>query len=70
MKDLVHEKFACLIDEVENLEIELEKQEQSKTVGEDQLIILRNTLAEKRNELARLSDGCGPLRGAPHGGEF
>ncbi len=50
MKDLIREKFAKLMKEIESLEAEVEV----KDVPE-----IREKLIEKRNELQRLSDGCG-----------
>lgn len=50
MKDVAHEKFAKLMKEIENLEARLEEKESEE---------LREQLMEKRNELQRLSDGCG-----------
>lgn len=68
MIDVNHEKYARLMAEIENLEDELAVYEQrdgvsSEIVDEeelkDDLRILKEKLAEKRNELKRLSDGCG-----------
>jgi hypothetical protein len=50
MKDVAHEKFAKLMEEIEELESRLEEKESEE---------LREQLIEKRNELQRLSDGCG-----------
>jgi hypothetical protein len=54
MKDLLREKFASLIEEVEELEEQIEACKDA-----DKLLELQNALAEKRNELKRISDGCG-----------
>lgn len=59
MKDLIHEKFAKLMNEVETLEEDIEQQETAKNVSEQELLNLKEKLAELRNELKRLSDGCG-----------
>lgn len=68
MKDIQREKYRKLIDDVENLEAEIEKYEAREGIFEDiesdediaqDLQVLRSQLAEKRNELARVSDGCG-----------
>ena len=59
MKDLNHEKFAQLIDKVETLEDEIEKKMNDKSVSKQELQDFNEKLAEMRNELKRLSDGCG-----------
>ena len=59
MKDLIHEKFARLMDEVEALEEDIEQKEKNKSVSAQELLNLKDKLAEMRNELKRLSDGCG-----------
>ncbi len=59
MKDLIHEKFAKLMNEVETLEEDIEQQETAKSVSGQELLNLKEKLAELRNELKRLSDGCG-----------
>lgn len=59
MKDLNHEKFAQLIDKVETLEDEIEKKMNDKSVSKQELLDFNEKLAEMRNELKRLSDGCG-----------
>ena len=59
MKDLNHEKFAQLIDKVETLEDEIEKKMIDKSVSAQELLDFNEKLAEMRNELKRLSDGCG-----------
>lgn len=59
MKDLIHEKFARLMDEVEALEEDIEQKEKNKSVSTRELLNLKEKLAEMRNELKRLSDGCG-----------
>ncbi len=54
MHDVTRQKFAKLMDEIEELEDKIE----AKNTKED-INILREQLIEKRNELQRLSDGCG-----------
>jgi len=54
MHNVTREKFAKLMDEIEEIEDKLE----SKDTKED-INALREKLIEKRNELQRLSDGCG-----------
>ena len=59
MKDLIHEKFAKLMADVEKIEEELEVKEKDKHSSVVELSRLRGILADLRNELKRLSDGCG-----------
>ena len=59
MKDLNHEKFEQLIDKVETLEDEIEKKMIDKSVSAQEFMDFNEKLAEMRNELKRLSDGCG-----------
>ena len=59
MKDLIHEKFAQLMDKVEILEDEIEQKMKDKSVSAQELLDFNEKLAEMRNELKRLSDGCG-----------
>jgi len=54
MHNVTREKFSKLMDEIEELEDKLA----SKDTKED-INVLREELIEKRNELQRLSDGCG-----------
>jgi len=54
MKDLIREKFAKLMDEIEELETEIDSKDPEKDIN-----VLREELLEKRNELQRLSNGCG-----------
>jgi len=54
MHNVTREKFSKLMDEIEELEDKLA----SKDTKED-INALREELIEKRNELQRLSDGCG-----------
>lgn len=51
MTDISREKYSRLMAEIEILENKIELS------GKD--TVLQEELAEKRNELARLSDGCG-----------
>jgi ribosome-interacting GTPase 1 len=59
MKVLIHEKFAQLMDKVEALEDEIEQKMKDKSVSAQELLDFNEKLAEMRNELKRLSDGCG-----------
>ena len=44
MKDLIHEKFARLMDEVEALEEDVEQTEKNKSVSEQELLKLKDIL--------------------------
>lgn len=58
MTDVSREKYSHLMTEIEDLEDKVELL--SKESGnEEQLKQFKEELATKRNELARLSDGCG-----------
>jgi molybdopterin converting factor small subunit len=54
MHDVHREKFANLMNEVEELEDKIEANDSKEDIS-----ALREELIEKRNELQRLSDGCG-----------
>jgi ribosome-interacting GTPase 1 len=58
MTDVLHEKFAQLMDEVETLEEQVAAAEK-EGVDDALLLEMKNKLAEARNRLAQLSDGCG-----------
>lgn len=59
MKDVAREKYAKLMVEVENLEDCVSELESEMPVDAAQLEKARAELAGKKNELARISDGCG-----------
>jgi len=68
MTDVARQKFAALMAEIEDLEnrvadLETEAEELKGTdegkVADEELRNLREQMAAKRNELARISDGCG-----------
>jgi hypothetical protein len=59
MKDIAREKYARLMDEIERIEDFITEVEGQEKPDQDELAKLKNELAAKRNELARLSDGCG-----------
>lgn len=54
MHNVTREKFAKLMDEIENLEDKIESKDSKENIS-----VLKEELIEKRNELQRLSDGCG-----------
>ena len=58
MTDVLHEKFAQLMSNVETLEDQVYAAEK-EGVDEALLVEIRNKLAEARNRLAELSNGCG-----------
>jgi hypothetical protein len=58
MKDLAHEKFARLMTDLDELESQVEGLLRTKP-DSPALHELQEHLAEKRSELARISDGCG-----------
>lgn len=58
MKDVQHEKFHQLMAEVEALEEQIAAQAKSGA-DEAQLTALREKLADARNRLTKVSDGCG-----------
>ena len=55
MTNIAREKYVKLMTEVEELEDEIE----ADGISESELKSLKEQLADKRNELTRLSDGCG-----------
>lgn len=68
MVDVLHEKYAKIMREIDAIEEEIERYEKREGIPEDimdndemneDINILREKLTEKRNELSRLSDGCG-----------
>ncbi len=68
MTDVTREKYARLMAEIEDLEERVEDLEKEVAVVKgsadagvikQELEDLRVELAKKRNELARISDGCG-----------
>jgi uncharacterized protein YdcH (DUF465 family) len=59
MKDIAREKYARLMDEVERIEDLITELEQGQISDPEELAQLKEELAAKKNELARLSDGCG-----------
>jgi hypothetical protein len=56
--DVLREKYVHIMTEIEELEETIEKLEK-KSVSGKKLEMLKEDLAMKKNELARLSDGCG-----------
>ena len=56
--DVVREKYLHLMTEIEDLEENIEKLEK-KSVAAKNLEKMKEELAAKKSELARISDGCG-----------
>ncbi len=61
MTDVQHAKFAQLMTDVETLEDQIAELTK-KNANEPRLIVLREKLAEARNHLEQLSNGCGTGR--------
>ncbi|OHB54508.1 MAG: hypothetical protein A2Y07_01485 [Planctomycetes bacterium GWF2_50_10] len=59
MKDITREKYVRLMTEIENLEDFIAELEVLNRPDDSEITRLKQELASKRNELARLSDGCG-----------
>jgi chromosome segregation ATPase len=59
MKDIAREKYARLMGEIEQIEDLVSEVEGQDSPDKDELEKLRAELAAKKNELTRLSDGCG-----------
>jgi hypothetical protein len=59
MKDAAREKYVKLMVEIENLEDCISELESETPIDTAQLEKARAELAGKKNELARISDGCG-----------
>jgi len=64
--DVTREKYLHLMTEIEELEDKLEKfdvkipkKNSQMALTEKEIDLLKEALAAKKNELARLSDGCG-----------
>lgn len=58
MLDAQRKKYQILMQEVEDLEDKIEELEASDPESKE-IQKLQEKLAEQRNELARVSDGCG-----------
>lgn len=59
MKDVTKEKYVRLMSEIELIEDLVSEVEQQDSPDPEELSRLRDELAAKKNELARISDGCG-----------
>ncbi len=64
--DVAREKYVHLMTEIEDLEDKLEKYDAKglknkakRALTEKEIELIREELAAKKNELARISDGCG-----------
>ena len=62
MKDVQREKFAALMEQIDEAEDKITGCEANENLTDEEkakLLDLKNKLAEKRTELRRISDGCG-----------
>ncbi|MFA6291092.1 MAG: hypothetical protein WC637_04885 [Victivallales bacterium] len=64
--DVAREKYVHLMTEIEDLEDRLEKYDvkdpkknRKRALTENEIGLMKEALAAKKNELARISDGCG-----------
>jgi predicted nucleic acid-binding Zn-ribbon protein len=64
--DVAREKYVHLMTEIEDLEDRIErfenkssKKKAPKAFTEGDITMMKEALAAKKNELARISDGCG-----------
>ena len=64
--DVAREKYVHLMTEIEDLEDKLEKydvkgpkKKARQVFTEREVLVMKEALAAKKNELARISDGCG-----------
>lgn len=58
MSDVARAKYLKMMTEIEDIEDKIAEMEKSGASQSD-IMSLKDKLAEKRNELARISDGCG-----------
>lgn len=58
MSDVIKKRYLQIMQEIEDLEDRIEIIE-LKDADSPKLVKLQEKLAEQRNELARISDGCG-----------
>lgn len=59
MTNAAREKYARLMGEIETLEDAVEAMKSKGSSDKNKLSAMNEALIAKRNELARLSDGCG-----------
>ena len=59
MTDVAHEKYSKLMTEIEDLEDKIDDMEKKADADDAGVLALKQDMADKKNELARLSDGCG-----------
>lgn len=61
--DVAREKYVHLMTEIEDMEDKIEraglKKNKGKMFTEKEVELMKENLAAKKNELARISDGCG-----------
>ncbi len=58
MINVAREKYLRLMTDIEELEDEIEQLKRSSAAAED-ILAVQELLSTKRNELTRISDGCG-----------
>lgn len=58
MTDVARQKYLKLMVDIEELEEEIETLKKNHAPADD-ILAVQELLASKRNELARISDGCG-----------
>ncbi len=58
MTDVAREKYLKLMTDIEELEDEIEQLKRSSAAADD-ILAVQELLTAKRNELTRISDGCG-----------
>jgi ribosome-interacting GTPase 1 len=58
MTDVARAKYLRMMAEIEDIEDKIAEMEKIKASQSD-IMSMKDELAEKRNELAKISDGCG-----------
>ena len=59
MTDVAREKYLKLMTEIEGIEEKIKEMEKKVEANDIRLLALKREMADKKNELARISDGCG-----------